>query len=99
MIRSALIRLRQTRRRGCLEDRRAEPAGVATSAGDPWTAIDLERAVARLPESLRAVLVLKQWEGMSHDAIATHLGISSGASRVRYLRALRQLRRLLEPEN
>jgi RNA polymerase sigma-70 factor (ECF subfamily) len=70
---------------------------LAGSTPEPGGAIDIEREVARLPERLRAVFVLKQWEGYSHDEIASLLGITSGSSRVRHLRALRLLRMRLDP--
>ena len=63
---------------------------------DPAMSLDLEQAVNALPESLRLVFVLKQWEGYSHDEIATLLNISAGAARVRHSRALDTLRSQLE---
>lgn len=63
---------------------------------DPAVALDIEHAVRRLPDSLRTVFVLKQWEGFSHDEIATLLEITPGASRVRHTRALGLLRSILE---
>ena len=50
----------------------------------------------RLPDHLRAVLVLKEIEGYAHAEIAELLGISEGASRVRLTRALKRLRNELE---
>jgi RNA polymerase sigma-70 factor, ECF subfamily len=58
--------------------------------------VDIHRAVAALPASLRQVFVLKQWEGYTHDEIGALLGISSGASRVRHARALADLRAFLD---
>jgi len=57
--------------------------------------ITLEMAVQMLPDSLRVVLVLKVIEGHSHAEIASMLGITSGASEVRLVRAIKQLRGLL----
>lgn len=94
MARMAIGRLR-------LMNRREELAGAShdgvLAQSDPWNAVDLERAIASLPETSRVAFVLRQIEGYSHNEIASMLGISSGASRVRHLRALRQLRALLEP--
>ena len=56
---------------------------------------DVQRAVAALPESLRDVFILKQVEGYRHNEIATLLGITEGASRVRLTRAVDALRRAL----
>jgi RNA polymerase sigma-70 factor (ECF subfamily) len=94
MTRMALGRLRQSKRRETLAAARANPA---STRDDPWNAVDLDRAIAALPDALRVVFVLKQVEGYAHEEIATMLGISSGASRVRHLRALRQLRASLNP--
>jgi RNA polymerase sigma-70 factor, ECF subfamily len=74
-----------------------EHATAATfGTRDPHASIDIERAVDGLPDTLRAVFVLKQWEGYSHDEIAHLLDISPGASRVRYARALDALRSSLD---
>jgi RNA polymerase sigma-70 factor, ECF subfamily len=72
------------------------PATATFVARDPHAAIDIERAVANLPEPLRQVFVLKQWEGYTHDEIARLLDISAGASRVRHSRALDALRTSLD---
>ena len=86
-----------------MESRRAHAIAIEVQSAqpalgaDPWGALDLERAIASLPESARVVFVLRQLEGHSHEEIASLLGISSGAARFRYLRALRQFRALLEP--
>lgn len=98
VVRMSLGQLRRDRRR----EHVIAPAGHALRAGhastDPWGAVDLERALDKLSEGERAVFVLRQLEGCSHDEIAALLHITSGASRARHLRALRRLRRLLEPE-
>ena len=96
-IRLALIGMRKERRRDRFSGTQLEGALVAGPAADPWHAIDLANAVAGLPASLRAVFVLRQIEGYSHDETAALLGLTSGASRVRFLRALRHLRKVLEP--
>jgi RNA polymerase sigma factor (sigma-70 family) len=57
--------------------------------------IALETAVHALPDSLRVVFVLKVIEGHSHAEIASMLGITPGASEVRLVRAVKQLRALL----
>jgi RNA polymerase sigma-70 factor (ECF subfamily) len=43
--------------------------------------IDLERAIARLPEAARTVFVLSAIEGYRHDEIAELTGIAEGTSR------------------
>jgi RNA polymerase sigma-70 factor (ECF subfamily) len=58
--------------------------------------IDLESAIASLPEPLRVVFVLSRVEQLSHNEIAGVLGIRRGTSEVRLHRAIRRLRHLLE---
>lgn len=58
--------------------------------------IDLEAALAALPEMLRVVVVLKEIEGFSHDEIGELLRITAAASATRLMRAREQLRRALD---
>ena len=55
----------------------------------------IERALEQLPQRLRAVVVLKHLEDLSHREIAERLGISESATKVRLHRARTSLRRLL----
>ncbi len=52
----------------------------------------LDQAVAALPARLRAVVVLRDIYGLSHEAIADELGITESAAKVRLHRARRKLR-------
>lgn len=78
---------------------------VALEPGDePWRPpplhgerIDLERALALLPAGYRAVLVLHDVEGYTHEEIGERLGIAAGTSKSQLFHARRTLRRLLEP--
>ena len=96
MTRMVIGRIRSRRKDVSLNS--AEDRSLPARPADPWNAIDLERAISRLTDTERSAFVLKL-EGYSHDEIAALLGISSGASRVRHLRALRHLRKFLEPDN
>ncbi len=62
------------------------------SAGDR---LDLERAIATLPDGYREVLVLHDVEGMTHEEIASALGIAAGTSKSQLFHARRTLRRWL----
>lgn len=93
----AHLHLRRDVRRGRLLADKSHVNALFGATREPGTAIDVERAVARLPDRLRVVFVLKQWEGYAHNEIATMLNITPGTCRVRHLRALRLLRALLEP--
>lgn len=55
----------------------------------------IERALDQLPQRLRAVVVLKHLEDLSHREIAERLGITESATKVRLHRARSTLRRLL----
>lgn len=54
-------------------------------------------ALAGLPHRLRVVVVLRDIYDLSHEAIATELGISETASKVRLYRARAKLRERLSP--
>ena len=62
----------------------AEPLAEATSPDD---AIDLERAIATLPDGARDVYVLHDVEGYTHREIANLLGIVEGTSKSQLNRA------------
>ena len=55
----------------------------------------LEQAIARLPEGCRAVLLLRKIELLSHQQIATRLGIAVSTVEKQHARALRLLRATL----
>ena len=57
--------------------------------------LDLERAVAGLPNGFRAVLVLHDVEGFTHSEIASLLGIEAGTSKSQLARARLAVRRRL----
>lgn len=60
---------------------------------------DCERvraAMTRLPEGDRKLLTMRHIEALSMARIATALGISEGAAKVRHIRALRRLQTFLE---
>ena len=67
----------------------AEPLAEATSPDD---AIDLERAIATLPDGARDVYVLHDVEGYTHGEIANLLGIVEGTSKSQLNRARLLLR-------
>jgi RNA polymerase sigma factor (sigma-70 family) len=88
---------RGEQRRTQLADRlRVELAG--TLAGGPSTAEHSDAAIAlsSLPESDRELLTLSGWEGLDPGEIATVLGCSRNAARIRLHRARRRLRAALD---
>lgn len=54
--------------------------------------LDLERAIARLPDGARAAFVLHDVEGFQHHEIAAILGISEGTSKSQVHKARLKLR-------
>jgi RNA polymerase sigma-70 factor (ECF subfamily) len=57
--------------------------------------MDLDWAIARLPNGCRTVLVLHDVEGFTHDEIASRLGIAEGTSKAQLFKARRAMRALL----
>lgn len=56
-------------------------------------------ALADLPDRLRAVVVLRDVYDLSHESIATELGITEAAAKVRLHRARRKLKERLFPRS
>ena len=73
-----------------------EPDDPAFSCGAD--AVDLERALARLGETARAVVWLHDVEGYTHAEIGALLGGTASFSKSQLARAHERLRELLEPE-
>jgi RNA polymerase sigma-70 factor (ECF subfamily) len=92
-VRAALMRLRSKRRKR--ETPLEEAMGTAVAAGSPIDRIALERALNRLPDSLRAVFVLREIEGYAHAEIGALLDITAASSAMRLSRAWSALRREL----
>ena len=64
---------------------------------DPGERLDLESAIASLPAGYRAVLVLHDIEGYTHDEIGARLGITAGTSKGQLFKARRAVRARLTP--
>ncbi len=62
---------------------------------DRGPAVDLEEAIAALPEGARTIFVLYDVEGYRHDEIAQLTGVASGTSKAQLHRARRLLREAL----
>jgi RNA polymerase sigma-70 factor (ECF subfamily) len=73
-----------------------EPPDVALARREMRDAV--RRAVDRLPESYRTVLLLRDIEGLDTEATAASLGISPNAAKIRLHRARLALRTLIAPE-
>jgi len=92
-VRVVLHKLRHRRRR---REVALEPDWLASRPPQHETRLDLEAALAALPETLRVVVVLKEIEGFSHTEVGDLLGITAAASATRLMRAREQLRRALD---
>jgi RNA polymerase sigma-70 factor (ECF subfamily) len=82
-------------RRGRWVDVELEEQLLSRDVVDPVGMLDLERAIAMLPPGCRAVFILHDIEGFTHEEIAAQLGYTAGASKSQLFRARRALRRLL----
>lgn len=83
---------RRQRRRG--KDLEAVPDLRAVHS-HPGVAIDLEQAIALLPDGYRTVLVLHDVEGFTHLEIARQLEISVGTSKSQLFNARKLIRSIL----
>jgi RNA polymerase sigma-70 factor (ECF subfamily) len=72
-----------------------DEATVALQSGDVADQIDVATALARLPTGYRAVLVLHDIMGYTHEEIAAKLDIEAGTSKSQLSRARRAMRRAL----
>lgn len=97
-VNTALMGIRSRRSGEDLEvtDEALEQHGLADSAGQHTAlGMDLERAVSSLPPRARAVLVLYDVEGWTHEEIANALGMAVGSSKAQLHRARGLLRERL----
>jgi RNA polymerase sigma-70 factor, ECF subfamily len=91
------LKSRQTRASGATSplDEQTMPVSTKRSGDGGIKRLDLERAIARLPEGARAAFLLHDVEGFQHQEIAGILGISEGTSKSQVHKARLRLRTLL----
>jgi RNA polymerase sigma-70 factor (ECF subfamily) len=77
------------------EEGAAEPAAVAPRVPTAISRLDLERAIARLPDGCRAAFILHDVEGFEHNEVAGLLGVSEGTSKSQVHKARLKLRAML----
>ena len=68
---------------------------TGSTSDDPSVRLDLEAAISSLPESLRLVLELHYFVGLTSREVGTALGIPAATVRFRLMIARRRLRPLL----
>ena len=93
----ALSERRSRRRRDARIVATEDPASLerAPRSPAPEAGFDLEKAMAALPPGARAVFVLHDVEGRTHEEIAELLGLAAGTSKAQLHRARRLLREAL----
>src|SRR3954465_9910336 len=88
--------LRRTKRLSAIETTVEEDtASVEMDTERSFIAASIETATAKLSPGARAVFVLHDVEGYTHEEIAQELGITSGGSKSQLFKARAKLRRLL----
>ena len=95
-LRVTLVHLASRRRR---RDVRRDSAHLLTATPDAVgdATNELFDVISRLPLKQRAVIVLRYFEGLSESEIAATLGCPAGTVKSLASRALRQLRKQIEP--
>lgn len=94
---------RLTRQAVSIDDPEHGDASLTSRADDPEQALVaaerrgiVQKAIGALHEPLRAVVVLREYQGLSYEQIAEMTGTTPVAARKRYSRALAELGKLLE---
>jgi RNA polymerase sigma-70 factor (ECF subfamily) len=88
--------LRRTKRLAAIETPvQEDSASVEMDTHSSFIAASIEAAAAKLSPGARAVFVLHDVEGFTHEEIAQELGITSGGSKSQLFKARAKLRKLL----
>ncbi len=93
MLESSRSENRRTARVLSIED--PEGIGAESVRETPDLHIDLERAIAGLPEGARMAFVLHEIEGFQHEEIAKQLGVTTGTVKAQLHRARQLLMKAL----
>ncbi len=88
-------RERKAYQRSFREDHRQEETGEGLLVKKE-TSEEVQEALKKLPENLRMVLILKEYNEMNYKEIGKTLGISEGNVKVRVFRARERLAALLQ---
>ncbi|MGH7593013.1 MAG: RNA polymerase sigma factor [Gemmatimonadales bacterium] len=83
-------------RKWIIDDEEALASAAGPTTVHPAIRMDLDAAIARLPEGARKVFVLHDVEGWTHDEIAEQMGLVPGTSKSQLSRARAALRRMLD---
>jgi RNA polymerase sigma-70 factor (ECF subfamily) len=89
------LRSRQARMQMATGELAEDGPQVPVTRETPGIRIDIERAVAQLPNGYRTAFVLHDVEGLEHKQIAELLGISENTSKTQVFKARLKLRDML----
>jgi RNA polymerase sigma-70 factor, ECF subfamily len=97
-VNSALHGRRSRERKAGRETVMDDTHAVRHQTGDPLLRMKLEKAMERLPEGMRRVLVLHDVEGYTHEEIGEMLGVNPGTCKSQLFKARAKMRRMLSPQ-
>ena len=96
-VNSALHGRRSRERKAGRETVMDESLATRPGSHDPLLKMRLEKAMERLPEGMRKVLVLHDVEGYTHEEIGEMLGINPGTCKSQLFKARAKMRSFLQP--
>ena len=89
---------RRWRERRARHETELPPTLVSGGSGDQSVLrMKLERALEKLPDRMRQVIVLHDVEGYTHEEIAEFMGVTPGTSKSQLFKARARMRELLQP--
>lgn len=95
---NAALHARRSRERRVSREEPLEDVHPARPMGeDALLRMRLEKAMERLPEGMRRVLVLHDVEGYTHEEIGEMLGVAPGTCKSQLFKARAKMRQLLAP--
>jgi RNA polymerase sigma-70 factor (ECF subfamily) len=98
-VNAALHGLRQLERRTGRDTALTDELGSPGTGDQTILRISLERALDQVPAGMRAILVMHDVEGYTHEEIGEMLGINPGTSKSQLFKARARMRQLLQPAN
>ena len=96
-VNSALHGRRSRERKAGRETGMDDTHAARPTGGDALLKLKLERAMERLPDGMRRVLVLHDVEGYTHEEIGEMLGVNPGTCKSQLFKARAKMRNLLSP--
>jgi RNA polymerase sigma-70 factor (ECF subfamily) len=96
-VNSALHGRRSRDRKAGRETVMDDSYAARSQPSDPLLRRNLERALEKLPEGMRRVMVLHDVEGYTHEEIGEMLGVNPGTCKSQLFKARAKMRRMLSP--